>query len=331
MRRDGLLMLVEGFFLEWMERDRKLSPNTVDSYRRAFTMFFEWLRDAKGVDPLDARMAHFDDSSIREFLGYLEEGRGCSPKTVNCRLAAFWSFARYVSRQAPEHIYQMSKITGIPKRKERRKEIDYLTPDEVGWLMDCCEPGSETELMLALLFNSGARISEIIEAKVDDVVRIPGGRCHLHVLGKGSKDSAVPLWEDTSQLLATHIDEKRLGNGDYLFSGRGVSHLTRSGARSRLDSVVKAAKTRHPELSKKTITPHVFRHSTAMAMLAAGVDIATVAIWLGHESINTTHKYVVSDMRIKEEALAKVRRDWGVRPRRPYKADRSVLDFLNSL
>lgn len=327
----SLHVLIEGFFLEWMGRDRNLSGNTIASYRDAFSLFFRWLQEARGIDPADAIMADLSAANVNDFLVYLAEGRGCSAKTVNCRLAAFWSFAGYAMRKAPQHIGQLAEISKIPSRKARRREIDFLTPDEVGWMAECCEPGSDTELMVAMLYNSGARISELVALRVEDVRVSQKGSCHVHFLGKGRKDRTVPLWDDTSRLLLSHIERRSLKDGDYIFAGRNVDHLTRSGARSRLDAVAKRAKAAHPELARKKVTPHVFRHSTAMAMLAAGVDIATVAIWLGHEDINTTHKYVVSDMTIKEEALSKVRRNWNLKPRKRYKANRDVLDFLNSL
>ena len=327
----SLQTLIEGFFLEWMGRDRKLSDNTVASYRDAFALYFRWLRDVREADAVDAGLSDLTADDVSEFLSYLAEERGCSVKTVNCRLAAFWSFAGYAARKAPQHIEQLTEISKIPSRKARRREIGYLTPDEVDWMTECCEPGSDTELMVAMLYNLGACISELVAVKVEDVRISPKGNCHVHFLGKGRKDRTVPLWEDTSQLLLSHIEKRSLKDGDCIFAGRNVDHLTRSGARSRLDGVARKAEDAHPELMRKKITPHVFRHSTAMAMLAAGVDIATVAIWLGHEDINTTNKYATSDMTIKEEALAKVRRNWKLKPRKSNKASRDVLDFLNSL
>lgn len=327
----SLTALIESFFLEWMERNRRLSENTIASYRDSFTLYFRWLRDMHKIDLTCITMSDITSERVIEFLNYLEERRGCSAKTLNCRLSAFWSFARYAARKAPQHIDQLASISNIPNKKARRKEIDYLTPMEIDWILECCEAGSETELMVAMLYNSGARISELVTIAVEDVRFSNKGTCHVHFLGKGRKDRTIPLWEDTSSLLKSHIASLNLAGGDYVFGGRNVEHLTRSGARSRLDCVVKKARAAHPELARKKITPHVFRHSTAMAMLAAGIDIATVAIWLGHEDINTTHKYVVSDMVVKEEALAKARHDWGLKPRLPYKASGDVLDFLNSL
>ena len=323
--------LVEGFFLEWLARDRKASPNTLAAYRDAFRLFFAWLESERGVPPADARVDDVNGANVNAFLVYLEESRGCAASTVNCRLAAFQSFARYAARRDPDRLGQYTSVAEVPRRKERRREVDYLTAEEVGWLLECCEPGSSTELMVAMLYNTGARISELVSIRADDVVEVPGGRCHVRFLGKGRKERTVPLWEDTSRLLAAYMAANAIQDGQHIFKGRNVEHLSRSGARSRIDALAARASAEHPELKAKTITPHVFRHSTAMAMLYAGVDIATVAIWLGHESVNTTHKYVVTNMAAKEAALAKIRPDWNVGETGRYRASPDILQFLNSL
>lgn len=329
-----LATLVEGFFLGWLERDRKASSNTVAAYRDAFRLFFAWLEADRGVEAADASIADVSADNVNAFLVSLERDRGCSPATLNCRLTAFQSFARYAARKDPGRLAQYGAITDIPRRKQRRREVDYLTPEEVGWLLECCDPGSATELMIAMLYNTGARVSELVSLTGDDVRFVPGGRCHVHFLGKGRKDRTLPMWEDTSKLLVDFMRENGVRGDDYVFRGRNVDHLTRSGARSRIDAVAARAVALHPGLGSKRISPHTFRHACAMAMLYAGVDIATVAIWLGHESVNTTHKYVVTNMAAKEEALAKVRATFG-RGQKPqvtrYKAPADVLEFLNSL
>lgn len=326
-----LASLVEGFFLEWLSRDRKVSPNTTAAYRDSFRLFFTWLASARGVDPTDATVEDLTPGSVSQFLVWLERERGCAASTLNCRLTAFQSFARYASRRDPGRLEHYRALAEMPRRKERRREVAYLTAEEVGWMLECCEPGSGTELLVAMLFNTGARISELVSLTADDVREVPGGKCHVHFLGKGRKDRTVPLWEDTSRMLMRYIERHGITGSSHVFAGRNVAHLTRSGARSRIDVVAKRAAERHPELAGKRITPHTFRHATAMAMLYAGVDIATVAIWLGHENINTTHKYVVTNMKAKEEALEKVRVEWGDAGHTRYKATQSVLDFLNSL
>ena len=329
-----LASLVEGFFLGWLGRDRKASPNTVAAYRDAFRLFFAWLEADRGVAATDASIADVTADNVNAFLVSLEEARGCSPATVNCRLTAFQSFARYAARQDLERLAQYGAIAEIPRRRQRRREVDYLTPEEVGWVLGCCEPGSATELMVAMLYNTGARVSELVALTGDDVRVVPGGRCHVHFLGKGRKDRTLPMWEDTSRLLLEYMRANGVSGKGYVFRGRNVDHLTRSGARSRIDVAVAKAAAAHPELESKRISPHTFRHACAMAMLYSGVDIATVAIWLGHESVNTTHKYVITNMAAKEEALAKVRATFGLEERARfirYKAQSDVLEFLNSL
>lgn len=323
--------LVEAFFLEWLCKGRNVSPNTVASYRDTFSLYLRWLHEAQSITPANASMDNFDPDSITEFLIYLSEARKCCAKTVNCRLAALKSFGRYASFKAPQWLAQFQKIEQIPERKTQRKEVDYLTSEEIGFLLEACKSGSENELLIALLYNTGARISEIITVKGCDISSSETGKSRIKIVGKGRKERTLPLWLETSNLLQAHMKLNGISPNDYLFKGRHVDHLTRSGARSRIESVVKIATITHSELEVKRISPHVFRHSTAMSMLAADIDIATVAIWLGHEHINTTHKYVVSDMKLKEEALAKARLDWKVKPRQAYKPSSDIMDFLISL
>ena len=331
MSAPGFARLVEGFFTEWLGTAIKASPHTVASYRDAFSLLVRWAASERGESPDDVEIADVTADNIAAFLTYLEDDRGCSAKTINCRLAAIKSFCAYSAYKRPNLLGQLKAVRDLPQRKERRREVSYLTPEEVRWTIDACPSGSESELLLALLYNTGARISELLCARVRDVAFADGGRCRIQVLGKGRKERTLPLWDDTSQLVRNHISSKGLGPGDFLFGGRGGGHLTRSGARHRIDSAFSAACASHPELRSKAVSAHTYRHSCAMAMLAAGVDIATVAIWLGHEHVNTTHRYVVSDMRLKEEALAKVRREWSVEGRKPYKASEDVVEFLRSL
>lgn len=331
MAKMTLGSLVEGFFLEWLARDRRASPNTLAAYRDAFRLFFMWLESERGITPANAKVGDVNGGNVNEFLVYLEESRGCAASTLNCRLSAFQSFARYAARRDPDRLGQYASVAEVPRRKERRREVDYLTAEEVGWLLECCEPGSSTELMVAMLYNTGARISELVSIRAGDVAEVPGGRCHVRFLGKGRKERTVPLWEDTSRLLVAYMTANGIRDEQHVFKGRNVEHLSRSGARSRIDALVAKASVAYPELKAKKITPHVFRHSTAMAMLYAGIDIATVAIWLGHENVNTTHKYVVTNMAAKEAALAKIRPDWDIGNPGRYRASPDILQFLNSL
>lgn len=322
--------LVEHFFLSWLPTARRASPHTVESYRDAFKLLLMWASSTLGVGPCDFSLDHLTRANVLAFCEWLESERGSGAKTVNCRLAAIKSFCSYASYEAPERLEQLRSVRDLPQRRERRREVDYLTPEEVGWLVDACEGRPEDALLIALLYNTGCRVSEMVGLRARDVSG-SGGRLRLHVLGKGRKECTIPLWEDTSVALARHIDARALDPDDYVFRGRNVPHLTRSGMRHRIESAMSRACAAHPELAGRRVGPHTFRHSCAMAMLAAGVDIASVAIWLGHEHVNTTHKYVVVDMRIKEEALSKVRRGWEVKERAHYSASEDVMAFLAQL
>lgn len=323
--------LVEKFFVVWLGRDRSVSANTVCAYRDAFKLLVTWFRDVRGVAAADLDLDHLTRENVLAWFAWLESERGNCAKTVNCRLAALRSFCSFALYEVPDRSAQLSAVCSIPERRAQRREVDWLTPDEVGLMVSLLADRPRDRLLVSLLYNTGCRVSEAVGIRGADVRAKPGGRCDVHVVGKGRKERTLPLWEDTSSLLRDHMSENRVGPGDYVFAGRGTDHMTRSGARSVVERAFRLACAADPSLSRKRCTPHVFRHSTAMAMLAAGIDIATVAIWLGHESVNTTHRYVVSDMRLKEEALAKVRRSWEVEPRRHYKASPDVLDFLMSL
>lgn len=334
MAKTDFAVLLEGFFLQWMSAGRQLSKQTISSYRDTFSLFLRWMRDSNGVDAASMTMDEFDAGRVEAFMLHLTEGRGNSATTANCRLSALKAFCGYASYRAPERIAQIKRIKDLPRRTEKRGEVTYLTCEEYRWIRDACgadEAGATNHLMITLLFNTGARISELICFKVRDF-SLAAGKGQVSIFGKGRKERTLPLWPEVADEVELYISAKRLGVDDCLFPGRNVDHLTRSGARSRIDAIVKQAQIEHPTLKGKQITPHVFRHSNAMSMLESGVDISTIAIWLGHENIQTTHRYMVTDMKRKEEALWKVHATCSAEqlPTR-YKASDDVLGFLMSL
>lgn len=335
MARTDFAALLEGFFLQWMGAGRKLSKQTISSYRDTFSLFVRWMRDSNGIDAANMTMDEFNAERVEAFMLHLTEERGNSANTANCRLSALKAFCGYAFYRAPDRIAQLKRIKDLPRRTEKRVEVAYLTSEEYGWLRDACDGADDRSvtdhLMITLLFSTGARISELICFKVGDF-SLSNGKGQVRIFGKGRKERTLPLWPEVAGEVERYISAKRLGADDHLFSGRNVAHLTRSGARSRIDAIAKRAQKGHPSLKRKQITPHVFRHSTAMAMLESGVDISTIAIWLGHENIQTTHRYMVTDMKRKEEALGKVHAAGpGEQPPARYKASDDVLDFLMSL
>lgn len=183
--------------------------------------------------------------------------------------------------------------------------------------------------MISILYNTGVRVSELVSIKIKDISLNKNGTGLIHVIGKGRKERTIPLWKSTQGYLVDYLEEIGYSSEDYLFKSKREENLTRSGVAYRIDYLVKKASIQCPSLLKKRVTPHVFRHTTAMHLLEAGVDISTIAIWLGHESIETTHKYMVADIRLKEKALAKVNEPVSSEFR--YRPSEDILSFLDSL
>ncbi|TRM11473.1 tyrosine-type recombinase/integrase [Lentibacillus cibarius] len=335
MKSNDFQSLLQNFFLKWMMGQKKVSPSTVQTYKDTFRILIKYMYDEHGVKPGSINMEVINADIIIGFTHYLENNRKNKYKTVNNRLAAIKSFMEYVSYEYPEYSGTAQKIKSIPFRKIEKKEICYLTKEEMDSLLNSCETenseGRRDYLMLLILYNSGMRVSEMISIQGKDALFSDNGKCHLRIMGKGRKERNIPLWRTTSDCLADFMYEYGIQEDDYLLSGRNVKHLTRSGVRYRIDRIVKKSTAICPSLNNKTVTPHVFRHSTAMSLLQSGIDISTIAIWLGHESIETTHKYMVADIKLKERALNKLHEPESNETDYRYQATDDILQFLNSL
>lgn len=335
MKGNEFQSLLQNFFLKWMMSQKKVSPATIQTYKDTFRILLKYMHEEHGVKASSINMEAINADAITGFLHYLENNRKNSCKTVNNRLAAIKSFMEYVSYECPEYSGTVRKIKAIPFRKVERKEVCYLTKEEINSLLNACETespeGRRDYLMLLLLYNSGIRVSEMISIQGKDAHFTNNGKCHLRIMGKGRKERVVPLWRTTTKCLSDFMYENGIQDDDYLLSGRNVKHLTRSGVRYRIDCITKKAASTCQSLKNKTVTPHVFRHSTAMSLLQSGIDISTIAIWLGHESIETTHKYMVADIKLKERALNKLHEPQSNGTSKRYHATDDILQFLNSL
>ena len=212
--------------------------------------------------------------------------------------------------------------------------MDFLTKDEYLALLNACELdsalGRRDYLMLSLFYNTGVRVAELLGLKGKDIIRDAKGLpSYIHVHGKGRKDRNVPLWKSTAELLSTFIESHSTDDNAILFVNRTEGALTRSGVRYRLNRLVKMAVASTPSMNRKVISSHTFRHTVALNLLQSGVDISTIAIWLGHESILTTHKYMEADMEMKRRTLEKVE-ELGNNPFH-FRPNDVVLAFLDSL
>jgi len=337
MKREGpeLQVLIQKFFLQWLMTQRSVSPETVKSYRDTFRIFLKHLETTHNIKPSAVTVKHFEAEYIIGFLNYLEEERGNTRKTINVRLSAISCFLKFLSFEIPEYSGLLSRSLMIPYRKEEKREMDFLTKEEYLALLGACEPDSELgrrdQLMLILLYNTGVRVSELLGLKHMDIITDAKGLpSYVHVHGKGRKERDVPLWKSTSVFLRSFMDVHGIVNSNSkLFVNRTDGALTRSGVRYRLNCLIEKASEEVLSINRKTISPHTFRHTVALNLLQAGVDISTIAIWLGHESILTTHKYMAADMEMKRRTLEKIhepdRNSFQFRP------DNSMLTFLDSL
>ena len=335
MKNNDFQSLLQRFFLERLINQQRVSYCTIQSYKDTFCILLKYLKDELDKKANTITMEIIDANTVLGFMNYLENVRKNKCKTVNNRLAAIKSFIEYVSYEAPEYLGILRKIKAIPFRKVEKKEICYLTKDEIDSLLSACKNstanGRRDYLMILLLYNTGIRVSEMISLKKKDVIIFNDKHCYLQIMGKGRKERTVPLWNSTTKYLTQYMLDHKIQSDDFLLSGRNVEHLTRSGVRYRIDNIVKKASKNCYSLKRKTITPHVFRHSTAMSLLQSGVDISTIAIWLGHESIETTHKYMIADMKSKEKALQKLHEPESKLVNKRYRVSNDILQFLKSI
>jgi site-specific recombinase XerD len=324
--------LLQVFFTDYLCHQKRVSPQTIISYRDTFRLLLTFLRDITGIEPCALRVVDLDAPAVLRFLDHLEQQRGNTVSSRNVRLSAIRSFFRLVALRDPESIGFATRVLAIPVKREDKKLIGYLTRTEVQALLAAPDrsqwAGQRDHALFSTLYNSGARVSEIIALKRDHICF--GATSFLQLTGKGRKERTVPLWRETSKILKAWF--RKLGNNadSVAFPNARGKPLSRDGVDYLLKQAVRKATIDCPSLATKTITPHIVRHATAMHLLQAGVDIATIALWLGHESIETTHVYIEADLALKEKALGKLDPvDDGHMLR--FKADDSLLEFLASL
>ncbi len=322
---------LQAFFADYLCQQRRLSPQTIVSCRDTFRLLLTFLRDQTGIEPSALHMADIDASAVLSFLNYLEQKRGNSVRSRNIRLSAIRSFFRLVALRDPDSIGLVMRVLAIPTKREDRKLIGYLTRPEIQALLATPDSskwsGRRDYALLSTLYNSGARVSEITALRRQQVC--VGTSTFLQLTGKGRKERTVPLWPATARVLKAWLDELGEDAGQIAFPNARGKALSREGADYLLQQAVQRAIPDCPSLATKNITPHVIRHTTAMHLLQAGVDIATIALWLGHESIETTHVYLQADLAMQEQALEKLDPIEGGWKR--FQAEDALLTFLASL
>jgi len=323
--------LVQTFFAEHLIEQRALSPCTVAAYRDAFMLLLAFAETHLGKSPADLGLADITSELLLAFLDHLEQERHNTVRTRNARLAALRAFLKFASHRDLSSLHIIEQALGVPMKRFERPMLGFLSREEM--LAVIGTPGStwasqRDHLLLGLLYNTGARVSEIIAVKVADVV-LDGAACaHLH--GKGRKQRAVPLWRSTVQEIRAWLRmNPQLGANSALLPNRDGHAMTRCNVAQRFTLAVQSASKMNGDLAKRHISPHTVRHTTAMHLLQSGVDISVIALWLGHESPTTTHMYVEADLAMKEKALAKLQEPASPTPR--YQAPDTLIQFLKAL
>jgi integrase/recombinase XerD len=324
--------MVQRFFTERLIQQKNVSPRTIAAYRDTFRLLLAYIERQLGKSPARVSLGEFDVELILGFLDYLEIERHNSVRSRNARLAAIRSFAHYVALQCPPVLHQAQRILAIPAKRFDKPLLGFLGREEVQALLNAPNVstwfGLRDRILLAVLYNTGARVSELIGISVADVV-LDGAASYVRLHGKGRKQRTVPLWKETAMQLREWIRRQALQPEQPLIPNRGGRPMTRSNVAERLTLAATTAAEKCPLLKGRHVTPHTLRHSTAMHLLQAGVDVTVIALWLGHENPATTHGYIEADLAMKERALAAVNPP-DLRKAR-YRPSAGLLQFLEGL
>lgn len=330
-----LARTLRDFFTEYLPRVRGLSAHTIHSYRDALTLLLRFMISDQGqtVDTLD--LAHIDAANVAAFLDHLEEERKNGTTTRNCRLAALHAFFRYAGTADPEQLGRSQRILAIPFKRAGQRSIEYLEHDELQALLGAVDrstaDGRRDYALLALLFNTGARVQEILDVRARDLhLDKP---FQIRLLGKRRKERLCPLWPQTAAVLRDLCAEHRidLWTATPVFLNHRGQPLTRFGVRYVLGKYLRKARSTLPALSNKRLHPHSMRHTTAVHLLKSGVDLSTICHWLGHASPTTTNRYARVDLDMKREALARAHPPEDSAAVTNWRQDASLLDWLGTL
>jgi integrase/recombinase XerD len=331
-RRGRLLgPVLQSYFCDYLINQRRLSACTVSAYRDTFKLLLTFLDTKLGVKADDLRVQSIDADSVLAFLDDLERERRNCARSRNARLAAIRSFFRFAVAFDPLLLPVAQRILAIPSKRFERRVIGYLQPSQIQALLDAPDlstrAGLRDRVLLTLMYNTGARVSEVASLKVSDLRLDTGGAIHLR--GKGRKERTVPLWRDSVRLIRGWLKKTTSTPDAPLLPNSRGGHMTRSGIEHRLTVVLERAAKKDPALSKVQLSPHTIRHTTAMHLLQSGVDLSVIAMWLGHESIGTTHQYLDADLETKKRALDRLHSPTLRRPGR--KAQPKLVAFLRRL
>ena len=322
---------LEAFFTDRLIHQRDASPNTIAAYRDTFRLLLNFVHQQTGISPERLQFDDLDAVCIGAFLHHLETDRGNGIRTRNARLAAVHSMFKFAALHHPEHAALIQRVLAIPHKRADQKLICFLTPDEVDALLAAPDRsswlGRRDHALLATAIQTGLRVTELASLTHHDLELGTGP--HLRCHGKGRKDRITPLTRQTVAVLHDWLDEHQGPSSNPLFPTRQGRHLSRDAIEHVVRRHALTATSRCPSIATKQLSPHVLRHTCAMRLLQAGVDTSVIALWLGHESVETTQIYLHADLALKEQALARTTPP-NVQTGRYQPAD-TLLTFLEAL
>ncbi len=328
---NALATSLQTYFTTFAHSQRDLSSHTIGSYRDTWRMLLKHLATTLGVSADAIDFDALTATNISGFLDYLEHERGNSAKSRNLRLTAIRAVLNRALPDHPEHAATITQVLAIPPKRTTRPVIEFLTPDEVTALLAAPDLSTRTgrrdHALLAMTVQTGLRISEVCSLTIDDVQL--GTGAHITCTGKGRRQRITPLTTSTAAVLATYLTERATRPGTALFCGPHGQSLSRDALEHRLATHVAAAAITCPNLTAKHVTMHTLRHTAAMNLLAAGVDVAVIALWLGHADTHSTDAYLHADMAIKQKALDRTRPP-DVKPGN-YHPEPDILTWLTAL
>ncbi len=324
-------LLLESFFTDRLIRQRNASPHTIASHRDTFRLLLKFALKYLKKEPSKLNIKDLDTSFIGSFLDYLQKERANTVRSRNARLSSIHSFFKYVALEEPGCAGLAQRILAMPSKRFKQKPVEFLSETEADALL--CAPdhstwtGRRDRALLLVALQTGLRVSELVGLRLSDIEL--GTGAHVRCTGKGRKERCTPLRKEAVRVLRAWVRERNCVSQEPLFPNARGSQLSRDGVEYLLAKHVKTARKHCPTLKNKKISPHVLRHSTAMELLRSGVDPTVIALWLGHEKVQTTQIYLHADMKLKEQALSKVgAKDIKLKRFRP---DDELLEFLNSL
>lgn len=331
MSRSLLPSLVQQFFTDRLCTQMDASPNTIAGYRDTFRLLLRYASEKTGRSPTKLLVEDIGVELVADFLSNIETQRGNSPRSRNTRLAGIRSFFRFVAMNEPQYMLHCQKILSMPGKRYVRRTVEFLDREEIDALLAAPDrstwTGRRDHAILLIALQGGLRASEITNLRCCDVVL--GTGAHIRCEGKGRKHRTTPLRRETVKVLESWLKERKGSNDASLFPSNRGTRLSRDALEDIVRRHVLTASKSCPSLVGKRVSPHVLRHSTAMELLHHGVDQTVIALWLGHENVETTQVYVHADLRLKEKALARLTAP-AANPGR-YRPDDKLLAFLESL